>query len=208
MVVEFAFELAQNIMQQTGYFGVFFLMALESTAFPMPSEAVMPLAGYLVLKGVFDFWAAAAASALGSIIGSLVSYFLGMKLGRVFFESYGKYFFVRKHELDWTDKWFRKHGGLTVFVGRFIPVVRHLISIPAGIARMDMKRFIMYTFIGAFMWNTILLYAGVWFGERWKMIYEYSKFIDILILVVIIVLMMWFVRERRKTKERLKIEIS
>ncbi len=208
MVVEFAFELAQGLMQQMGYLGVFFLMALESTAFPMPSEAVMPLAGYLVLKGVFDFWSAAFYSALGSIAGSLISYLIGMKLGRIFFEKYGKYFFIRKHELDWTDKWFRKHGGVTVLVGRFIPVVRHLISIPAGIARMDMKKFLLFTFIGAFAWNSLLLYAGVWFGEKWKMIYEYGKMIDILIVIVLIALVMWFAKEHMKRKDRAAITIS
>lgn len=201
MVIEFAFELAQNLMQQMGYLGVFFLMALESTAFPMPSEAVMPLAGYLVSKGAFDFWAAAFASALGSIFGSLISYLIGMRLGRIFFERYGKYFFIRKHELDWTDSWFRKHGGVTVFAGRFVPVVRHLISIPAGIARMDMKKFLLFTFIGAFAWNTILLYAGLWFAERWKLIYDYAKTIDILIATGIIAAAIWFFIGHGKKKD-------
>ncbi|MBI2675084.1 MAG: DedA family protein [Candidatus Aenigmarchaeota archaeon] len=201
MVIEFAFELAQSLMQQMGYLGVFLLMALESTAFPMPSEAVMPLAGYLVSKGVFDFWTASAAAAFGSIFGSLISYLIGMKLGRIFFEKYGKYFFIRKHELEWTDKWFRRHGGVTVFAGRFMPVVRHLISIPAGIARMDIRKFLLYTFAGAFAWNTILLYAGLWFGERWKLIYDYAKTIDILIAAGIIAAAVWFFIGHRRKKD-------
>ena len=132
-----------------GYPVVGLLMMLESMVFPVPSEAVMPFAGFLVTDGTFSFWAVVLVSTLGSLIGSLLSYAIGRYGGRVFLQTWGKYFLLNEHHLDATDTFFKGHGAPTIFIARFVPVVRHLISIPAGIARMNLTTFSLYTVLGA-----------------------------------------------------------
>src|SRR3989344_9038650 len=165
MIVEKIVEYITIGMSIGGYFGLFILMALESMIAPVPSEVVMPFAGYLVLQGRFDFWIVLLVSGLGSIFGSVLSYYIGFYGGRPFVLRYGKYLLLDKEHLEWTENWFRKQGNKTIFISRFIPVVRHLISIPAGIAKMAIHKFVIYTFLGATIWNFILLYAGFKLGE-------------------------------------------
>ena len=200
MIVEKLVEYITLGMSATGYFGLFILMALESMIAPIPSEVVMPFAGYLVLHGRLDFWNALLVSSLGSIFGSLLSYYIGFYGGRPFVLKYGRYLLLEKGHLDWTESWFRKHGQKTIFISRFIPVVRHLISIPAGIARMAMHKFIIYTFLGAAIWNFILLYAGFRLGQHWDKIHQYSRELDAIFVALVILFFAYFIWKHRKRK--------
>ena len=200
MIVDKLIEYAISVMSAAGYFGLFILMALESMIFPVPSEAVMPFAGYLVFQGRFDFLIALIVSSLGSVFGSLLSYYIGFYGGRPFVLKYGKYFFIENEHLEWTENWFRKQGQITICISRFIPVVRHLISIPAGIAKMAVPKFVLYTFLGATIWNLILLYAGFKLGEHWDKIHQYSKQLDVLFIAVVMLFFAYFIWKHHKRK--------
>src|SRR3989338_67258 len=200
MIVEKLVEYVTLGMSATGYLGLFILMALESMIAPVPSEAVMPFAGYLVLQGRFDFFMALLVSSLGSIFGSVLSYYIGFYGGRPFVLKYGKYLLLEKKHLVWTENWFRKQGDKTIFISRFIPVVRHLISIPAGIAKMPIHKFVIYTFLGATIWNFILLYAGFKLGEHWDKIHQYSKELDIIFVALVILFFVYFIWKHRERK--------
>lgn len=193
MIVEKIIEYIVLGMSIGGYFGLFVLMALESMIAPVPSEIVMPFAGYLVLQGRFSFWAAVFVSGLGSVFGSLVSYYMGVYLGRPFILKFGKYLLLEEEHLEWTEKWFKKQGSKTIFISRFVPVVRHLISIPAGIAKMSFKKFALYTFIGATLWNMMLLYAGFKLGEHWDKIHKYSRELDIIFVIGVVIFIGYFI---------------
>ncbi len=198
MFVEFLTEIVTNIITQTGYLGVAFLMALESMIFPIPSEAVMPFAGFLVAEGTFSFWEVVFFSTLGSLIGSLISYYIGFFGGRPFVEKIGKYFFLNKHHLDITENYFKKRGEITILIGRFIPVVRHLISIPAGIGKMNLLKFLIFTAIGAGIWNSVLIYVGYTLKNNWQEIIKYSQIIDIIIIIVFVIVVVYYLYKQNK----------
>ena len=204
MIVEKLVEYIVLGMSIGGYFGLFILMALESMIAPVPSEVVMPFAGYLVLQGRFDFWAAVFVSGLGSVFGSILSYYIGAYLGRPFILKFGKYLLLEEEHLQWTEKWFKKQGEKTIFISRFVPVVRHLISIPAGIAKMSLKKFVVYTFIGAAIWNFILLYAGFKLGEHWGKIHQYSRELDIILVVAVVLFLVYFIWKHHKKNAKNK----
>ncbi|MFH1182325.1 MAG: DedA family protein [Candidatus Woesearchaeota archaeon] len=176
-----------SIISATGYFGVFFLMVLESMVFPVPSELVMPFAGFLVADGKMNFWLAILASSLGSIVGSLVSYSVAYYGEKEVVHRFGRFLLLDKGELEWTEQWFRKKGSITILISRFIPVVRHLISLPAGLGRMNLKHFIAYTLIGATAWNAFLLFVGVKLRERWEIVHKYSSQLDVVVVALIAV---------------------
>lgn len=180
--------------------GLFLLMALESMIAPVPSEVVMPFAGYLVLQGRFDFWAAILVSGLGSIFGSVISYYVGFYGGRPFILKFGKYLLLEEEHLKWTENWFKKRGDKTIFISRFVPVVRHLISIPAGIAKMSMRKFLVYTLVGASIWNSILLYAGFKLGGHWGEVYKFSKELDIIFIFMVALFLAYFIWKHHKKK--------
>ena len=144
---------ATNLIAKTGYAGIFALMTLESMVAPVPSEAVMPFAGFLLYQKTFTLFGVIVASTAGSLVGSLISYWIGAKGGRVIVLRYGKYLLLNTHHLDATERFFSRYGEWTIFVSRFIPIVRHLISIPAGIGRMKLGKFCAYTIAGAALWN-------------------------------------------------------
>lgn len=166
-------QVSLDIVETLGYPGVFVLMVLESMVFPVPSEAVLPPAGWLAWQGRMDLWIALLVATLGTIVGSLLSYAMGWYGVRPILERWGKYIFVTPHHLDLTHAFFEKRGaGLAIFLSRFIPVVRHLISIPAGSARMPLPTFLLATTAGGACWNLILLYAGFKLGENWHRVTE------------------------------------
>jgi membrane protein DedA with SNARE-associated domain len=187
------------IIQQCSYIGIFILMALESMIAPVPSELVMPFAGFLIFTGHFDPVWVMVASGLGSIVGSLLSYGMGV-LGEPVVLRYGRYLFLNPHHLEWTKNFFNRHGSITIFISRFIPVVRHLISIPAGMARMSLAPFIIYTAIGASMWNGFLAYCGVRLKENWRLIQEYTHILDYLVVACLVVGMAYFVWKFRAAR--------
>ena len=175
-----------DFIGSTGYLSVVILMTMESTFMPIPSEAVMPFAGFLIEEGKFNFPAVIGFSTLGSIIGSLISYYIGDWGGRPFINKFGKYVLLDRHDLDLTERYFKKYGEITILVGRFIPVVRHLISIPAGIGKMNLFRFIVFTVIGAGVWNSLLAYIGYLLKSNWTEIMKYSRIADIIVIMGII----------------------
>lgn len=182
-----------HLISTSGYLGVFLLMAAESTMVPLPSELVMPFAGYLAYTGKFNFVYVIFISGLGTVFGSLVSYYIGEYGGEPFLEKYGKYLLINKKDLEWTHKWFANHGEKTIFISRFIPVVRHLISIPAGIAEMNIKRFTIFTFLGGFLWNTFLAYLGYLLGQNWTLVHHYTKPLSYVVVVLLIAGVVFFV---------------
>lgn len=193
MITETIVEIATSIISSLGYFGVFFLMALESMIFPVPSEAVMPFVGFLAAQGEMNIWLASFIAAVGGIVGSVLSYYIGLYGGYPFVNKFGKYFLIDKEHLDWTVKFFDRYGEKTIFISRFIPVVRHFISIPAGVGKMNMGKFVTYTFFGAFLWDFFLAWLGFKLGENWQLIQKYSHPIDLVIVAVLVVVFAyWF----------------
>jgi membrane protein DedA with SNARE-associated domain len=174
-LMEFLSGFCIDIISTIGYPGVFFLMVLESMIVPIPSELVMPFAGFLISRGDFSFLFVIIASSLGSIVGSLISYYIGKYGGNRLVMRYGKYLLLDAEDLLRTEEWFNKRGEYTIFISRFIPVVRHLISIPAGIGNMNLKRFTIYTITGASLWNFILTYSGYLLGKNWSKIEQYTE---------------------------------
>ena len=150
-----------------GYSGIVLLMAIESACIPLPSEVIMPFSGYLVYTGRFNLWAVAIAGAFGCVVGSLIAYWVGLRGGRPLIEKYGKYVLISHHDLDIADRWFAKHGELIVFASRLLPIIRTFIAFPAGVARMNLKRFVIYTFAGSLPWCLGLAYVGQKLGEQW-----------------------------------------
>ena len=149
-----------------GYPGIVVLMAIESSVLPLPSELVMPPAGYLAAKGQMNPWIAIAAGTAGSVLGALVNYALAVFVGEPVLRRYGKYVLMSEASLDRTEVFFRRHGEISTFVGRLLPVIRHLISIPAGISRMALRRFIAFTALGAGIWCAVLTYLGWLIGKH------------------------------------------
>jgi membrane protein DedA with SNARE-associated domain len=174
------------VIAHAGYLGLTFLMALESMVAPVPSEAVMPFAGFLLYQGKMSWGSVIFFSTLGSIIGSLVSYYVGARFGRPIIIKYGKYIFLSEHHLDLTEKFFQRFGQKTIFISRFIPVVRHLISLPAGASEMNIWIFSIYTILGAALWNTFLAYLGFRLGSNWSVVRNYSEKLDIVVVIIII----------------------
>lgn len=187
------------IIQHLSYVGIFFLMALESMIAPVPSELVMPFAGFLVFSGHFDPVWVMVASGLGSIVGSLLSYGMGV-LGEPVVLRYGRYLLLNPHHLEWTKNFFNRYGSLTIFISRFIPVVRHLISIPAGLARMSLVPFIIYTAIGASLWNGFLTYLGIRLKENWRLIQQYTHTLDYLVLALLLAGLAYLVLKYRASR--------
>ena len=177
-----------------GYTGILLTMAIESACIPLPSEIIMPFSGYLVTTGQFTMLGVTLAGAVGNVIGSIVAYYAGIWGGRPFVERYGPYFLVSHHDLDIADRWFQKYGEAAVFFSRMLPVVRTFISLPAGIARMNFPRFVLFTFLGALPWCYLLAFIGLKMGERWEELREYFHQFDILIGLVLaatVVLFVW-----------------
>lgn len=207
MLFERLSEIFTSVIASTGYFGIFILMALESMVAPVPSELVMPFAGFLVADGTLNIWLVIIVSSIASLSGSLTSYYIAFFGGKELIHRFGRFVFLDKEELEWAERWFKKRGSITILLSRFIPVVRHLISMPAGLARMNLMRFLLYTFIGATAWNTILLVLGMQLRERWQLIHSYSSQLDILILVFLALAVLYVVykhvkRHRRKLSQQ------
>ena len=187
-------------INQCSYVGVFLLMALESMVAPIPSELVMPFAGFLIFTGHFGVTPVMVASTLGSITGSLLSYGMGV-LGEPVVLRYGRYLLLNPHHLEWTQNFFNRHGGKTIFIARFIPVVRHLISIPAGLARMPLFPFILYTAAGAGLWNGFLTYLGFRLKQNWPIIQKYTHILDYFVvagMIGAVVYLVWKMKQARK----------
>lgn len=188
------FVFIKSIIGSTGYAGIAILMAIESACIPLPSELIMPFAGYLVFEGSMNLFWVATAGAIGCNLGSLVAYEVGHYGGRPLVERYGRWILMGRRELDWADRFFARWGHAAVFVARLLPVVRTFIALPAGIARMPRGKFHIYTFLGSWPWCLGLAWAGLKLGENWRSIGKYFHQMDIVIGVLLVVGIAWFVR--------------
>src|SRR5271168_3587542 len=187
------FVFINSVISATGYSGIALLMAIESACIPLPSELIMPFAGYLVFQGSFNLVWVATAGAIGCNLGSLIAYEIGFYGGRPLVERFGSYILMGRRELDWADGFFRRWGQAAVFVGRLLPVIRTFIALPAGIARMPRGRFHLYTFLGSWPWCFGLAYLGMKLGENWRSLGQYFHKFDAVIGVLLLLGVVYFV---------------
>jgi membrane protein DedA with SNARE-associated domain len=170
-----------------GYGGVVLMMAIESACIPLPSEVIMPFSGYLVATGRFDLQLVAISGALGCLLGSYLAYYVGANGGRRFIERYGRYLLIAPHELETADRFFERWGSIAVLSSRLLPVIRTFIAFPAGVARMRLLPFTIYTLIGSYFWCLILAYAGMKLGQHWDHLAPYFHRFDAVIGIVLVV---------------------
>jgi membrane protein DedA with SNARE-associated domain len=171
-------------------------MAIESACIPLPSEIIMPFSGYLVYTGRFNLWAVGVAGAVGCVLGSLVAYWVGMYGGRPLIEKYGRYILISRHDLDLADRWFARYGEIIIFISRLLPAIRTFIAFPAGVARMNLTRFIIYTFAGSLPWCIGLAYVGQLLGEQWdknETLKSWFHRFDFVIGIIILAAAAWWI---------------
>lgn len=182
-----------------GYFGIFLLTALESTFAPIPSEVTMVPAGYLVQQGHMNFWMVLIASITGTLSGSLLNYWIAARYGRRFLMKYGHYLFFGPEKVEKLDRYFKSHGEISIFTGRLIPALRHVISFPAGLAHMDLKKFSLYTTLGGSLWMLTLLMIGYMIGDNKAMVKHYVPLITYAALAIVITMVsVYIIKHRRK----------
>ena len=189
-----------NTLNAVGYPGIFVLMAMESSIIPIPSELVMPPAGYLAHQGKMSIWIAILMGTFGSLVGAYANYFASRWLGRPLILKYGKYVWITEEKFAKAESFFLKHDEVSIFIGRLLPVIRHLISIPAGIARMNHLRFSLYTLVGAGIWCTILAWIGYFIGKEQALILKYSNQAVIGVIIFSAVLIAVYVWRQKKAK--------
>lgn len=187
-----------SVISTMGYGGIVLLMAIESACIPLPSEIIMPFAGFLVFKGELTLWLVALAGAVGCVIGSIPAYYVGVYGGRPLAEKYGQYILLSINDLDMADRLFAKYGEIIIFIARLLPAVRTFFAFPAGVARMNMPKFIMYTFIGSLIWCWLLAYAGMKFGEHWDNLKVYFHEFHYVIIGAGTIFLIWYVRRHFK----------
>jgi len=181
-----------------GYWGVVLLMGIESACIPLPSELIMPFAGYLVFQGTLSLWGVALAGAVGCVLGSLVAYYVGMLGGRPLVLKYGRYLLISPHDVELADRWFARHGDVTILIGRLLPVVRTFIAFPAGVARMALLKFMIYTFAGSLVWCYALAWVGRSLGQHWDTLGTYFHRFDAVIVAVILLAAAWWIWRHRR----------
>lgn len=198
----FVIPMLNSLYGAVGYLGVMVAMAIESAMVPLPSELILPYAGFLVsdtlqleplTKAPWSFWIVVIVATLGNTLGSLVAYGIGAWGGRPFLERYGRYLLIRPHEIELADRFFERYGAATVFVGRLLPIVRTFISFPAGVTRMPLGTFVLYSTLGAFPWSILLVYAGTVLGAHWVDIRHALQPFDLAIAVVVVLGVVGFI---------------
>ncbi len=177
-----------NFISSAGYWGIFVLMALESALIPVPSEMIMPFSGFLVWEETLSWWPVILWGTIGNLVGSVVAYFIGKYGGRALVLKYGKYILVSSDDVERAEKWFNKYGSASIFFSRLLPVVRTFISLPAGVAKMPLKKFILYTILGSFIWSFFLTYIGMVLGNNWTSLKGYFHKFDVIIVVFFVIL--------------------
>ncbi len=189
--LEKLFFLIKDIVSQLGYFGIAGGMLIESMCIPLPSEAVLPVAGFMVADGTINFFWANIAVAVGSLTGSLIAYFVGYYGGRPFILKYGKKFFLSEDKFNKADHIFNKYGGAAVFFGRLLPIIRTFISLPAGIAKMDLKKFILFSLAGMLPWNALLIFLGYKFGANYYTVVRpvFQKFDHVVVALILLAIL-------------------
>jgi len=199
---EIVIPFLNGLYGSVGYLGVLVAMTIESAMIPLPSELILPYAGFLIsdasqlepLTGSpWNYWIVVVVATAGNTLGSLIAYVIGAYGGRPFLERYGRYLLIRPHEIELADRFFADHGGATVFIGRLLPIIRTFISFPAGVARMPLGRFIVYSTAGALPWSMLLVYAGTVLGANWVDIRHALQPFDLAIAVAVVLAVVLFV---------------
>jgi membrane protein DedA with SNARE-associated domain len=194
-------EFITSIISTMSYPGIFFLMILESALIPIPSEIIMPFSGFLASTGKLSSVGVVLSGTFGNLVGSILTYYLGINVGRAFLIKYGRYVFFKKEHLELTENLFKRYGDKVSFVGRLLPGIRTYVSLPAGIGKTKFTKFAIYTFLGSIIWNSMLTYVGMKLGSNWKNIDKYSIYLDLAAVMAIAVFLIWFVyNSRRKSK--------
>lgn len=199
-MLEFLSEFAISVIEKFGYAGITFLMFLESSFIPIPSEIVMPFAGFVASKGSLNFWVVILCGVLGQMLGATALYLFGKWEGRPLLEKYGKYILVRKKDIDHADRLFEKHGEVIVLVGRLLPGIRMIVSLPAGISRMNYLKFLAYSTLGIIPFTLALAYLGVKLGENWSELKGYFHYIEALIVIVLVYFVYKYVKSHLKKR--------
>jgi membrane protein DedA with SNARE-associated domain len=190
-------EFITGLISSWGYAGIFVTMMLESALIPIPSEVVIPFAGFLAYMGEMNIWLIVLVSSLANLTGSIIIYFVGMYLGRGFIERYGKYVLLNMEHLRMVENWFEKYGSLTVLFSRMLPLVRTVNALPAGIGKMNFPKFCIFTFIGSIPWNLALVLVGYKLKENWSILEKYSLYIDILAVFMVAAVIFYIARRVR-----------
>jgi membrane protein DedA with SNARE-associated domain len=201
-IIENLSNLAIYLIQTLGYWGVFIAMTLESACIPLPSEIIMPFAGFVVWQGNTNMTllGITIVGAVANLFGSLIAYSVGLKGGRPLLEKYGKYVLITHSKLELADQWFEKYGYEAVLISRVLPGIRTFISLPAGIAHMDIKKFVIYTFIGSLPWCFALGYIGVLLGPQWDLIKTYFHILDIIVAIGILAFISYIIHKYKSSK--------
>jgi len=191
-----------QLIQTSGYIGVFVLMTLESALIPIPSEITMPFAGFLSAQGKLNFYFVVLAGTIGNLAGSLIAYYIGYFLEEnliiQYIRKYGKIILITEDDFEKANKWFKKYGDGVVFFSRLLPAVRTFISLPAGIFEMNILKFSTYTFIGSLIWSFLLTYVGIYFQSKWTLIESYFRKFDYLILIIILFTIFFYINHKLK----------
>lgn len=197
-------EFITSIISIMSYPGIFFLMILESALIPIPSEIIMPFSGFLASTGKLNYIGVVLAGSFGNLVGSILTYYLGINVGRKVILKYGRYIYFKKQHLELTENLFNKYGDRVSFVGRLLPGIRTYVSLPAGIGKTKFTKFVIYTFTGSMIWNSMLTYLGMKLGSNWKNIDKYSIYLDIAAVIAIAVFLIGYIYNSRKKSKAIR----
>ena len=201
MIIDTLNQFIIDLIETTGYLGVFLAMLVEGIFTPIPSELIMPFAGYVAYSGELNFFLVILVGSLGAVIGSSVAYMLALWLGRPLVDRFGIFFGLDEKKMTSAERWFKRWGVWGIFIGHSLPGIRSVISFPAGLSKMDRKKFVMFTFCGALVWNTVLVTAGYLLGENWIQFWERTDGMDWVVLGLLgLVLVLYFLYKKRKNK--------
>ncbi len=198
MIIDTINQIIIDLINATGYIGIFLAMLVEGVFTPIPSELIMPFAGYVAYTGELNFFLVILVGSTGAMFGSFIAYMLAYRLGRPLVDRFGVFFGLDQGKMDAAERWFKRWGAWGIFIGHSLPGIRSIISFPAGVAKMDKKKFLMFTFAGAMVWNTVLVTAGYTLGENWIRFWETTDGLEYVVLgVFAVVLVAYFVHQRR-----------
>lgn len=201
-------SVATLLVSTWGYWGIFIGMIIESACIPLSSEAIMLFAGFMSAQGYLNLWGVVWAGILGNVVGSVLTFWIGIKGGRIFLQKYGKYFFFNEEHLKKADQWFSRYGEWTVFFSRNLPIIRTFISLPAGISQMNFTKFFIYTFVGVIPWNLALTYLGLKLGQNWHFVETYSRPISYIVLGLFALAVLYFLNNNSLKRKARKIVLK
>ena len=206
MIIDFINTAIIDLINNTGYVGVFLAMLVEGVFTPIPSELIMPFAGYVASTGELNFFLVILIGSLGAVVGSFIAYLLAYHLGRPILDRYGRFFGLNEKKMESAENWFKRWGVWGIFIGHSLPGIRSIISFPAGLAKMDRVKFVTFTFFGALVWNTVLVSAGYYLGENWIQFWEGTDGLDYVILgALAVALVGYFLYLRRKKAKVIRL---